>query len=274
MCSCPRCLLEESLRIAGLGLALHWLWPRTKVPVAKEYQRLPWLSPNVLRGMYREGDNVGLRTGKVKGAKFPIVAVDVDGQSAGEWVRKYLPPSPVISISANGEHWLYLYPGGVQHIGNRAKIRTKEEIKIDLDIRADGGNLVIPPSIHPSGVIYQAAQPWTAELLSAMPVFDPAWIPTGPVQAARPTAVLMSDTDVLFERGKRLAMRWQTSERGQGHGTDTFKLAGYLMHTLGLSEPAALLVMSQHYNPRCPNPYNDRELARKVSEAATKMRAR
>ncbi len=152
--------------------------------------------------------------------------------------------SPVISISANGEHWLYLYPGGVQHIGNRAKIRTKEEIKIDLDIRADGGKSRDSSEHPPSGVIYQAEQPWTAELLSAMPVFDPAWIPTGPVQAARPTAVLVSDTDVLFERGKRLAMRWQTSERGQGHGTDTFKLAGYLMHTLGLSEPAALLLMS------------------------------
>ena len=267
-------ILSEALRLSSLGLAIHWLRPRTKIPVAKEYQRLPWFAPRFLRGMYRDGNNAGLHTGKVKGAKFPIVAVDVDGQSGGEWVRKYLPPSPVISISANGEHWLYLYPEGVSHIGNRAKIRTKDGIKIDLDIRADGGTLVIPPSIHPSGVIYQAAQPWTEELLSAMPVFDPEWIPTGPVQAARPTVLQVTDSDALMERGRRLAMRWQTSERGQGHGTDTFKLAGYLMNTIGLSEAAALSVMSNHYNPRCPSPYNDRELARKVSEAATKMRAR
>ena len=262
------------MRLSGLGLALHWLRPRTKIPIAKEYQRLPWLAPNVLRGMYREGNNLGIHTGKVKGAKFPIVAVDVDGQSAGEWVRKHLPPSPIVSRSAQGEHWLYLYPEGVSHIGNRAKIRTRDGIKIDLDIRADGGNLVIPPSIHPSGLIYQATQPWTEELLSAMPVFDPEWIPTGPVQAARPTVLQVNDADALMERGKRCALRWQTSERGQGHGTDTFKLAGYLMNRIGLSEGAALAVMTQHYNPRCPNPYNDRELARKVSEAATKMRTR
>ena len=70
------------------------------------------------------------------------------------------------------------------------------------------------------------------------------------------------------------ALRWQTSERGSGHGTDTFKLAGYLMNTIGLSEEATLQTIASHYNGRCPTPYNERELARKVSEAATKMRAR
>ena len=267
-------ILSEALRLSSLGLAIHWLRPRTKIPIAEKFQAFPWLAPHFLRGMYRDGNNVGLHTGRVKGAKFPIVAVDVDGESAGEWVRKNLPPSPVVSRSAKGEHWLYRYPEGVKHIGNRAKIRTKDGIKIDLDIRADGGNLVIPPSIHPSGVIYQAAQPWTEELLSAMPVFDPTWIPTGPVQAARPTLVQVTDPSALLERGKRCALRWQTSERGSGHGTDTFKLAGYLMNTIGLSEEATLQTIASHYNGRCPTPYNDRELARKVSEAATKMRAR
>lgn len=265
-------IYSEALRLSSLGLAVHWLRPKTKIPIAKAFQALPWLPPHVLRGMYREGNNAGLHTGKVRGAKFPIVAVDVDGEGAGEWVREHLPKSPIVSRSANGEHWLYRYPDNVEHIGNRAKIRTRSGEKLDLDIRADGGNLVIPPSIHPSGVIYQAAQPWTEELLSAMPVFDPSWIPTGPVQAARPTAVPVTDADALMERGRRLAMRWQTSERGSGHGTDTFKLAGYLMHTIGLSEAAALSVMSSHYNPRCPTPYSERELERKVTEAATKMR--
>ena len=265
-------ILSEGLRLSALGLAVHWLRPRTKIPVAGAYQRLPWLSPHVLRGMYREGFNVGLHTGNVMGARVPIVALDVDGEGAGDWIRRNIPKSPVVSLSAKGEHWLYRYPRGVKHIGNRVKVRVGSGEKIDLDIRADRGNLVIPPSIHPSGVIYQAEQPWTAELLSAMPVFDPSWIPSGPVAAARPTSVQNTDEAQMMERGRRLALKWQTAERGSGHGTDTFKLAGYLIHTMGLSEGAALATMRNHYNPRCPTPYTERELERKVNEAATKSR--
>ncbi len=264
-------ILSEGLRLSALGLAVHWLRPRTKIPVAGAYQRLPWLPPHVLRGMYREGFNVGLHTGNVMGARVPIVALDVDGEGAGEWVRRNIPKSPVVSKSAKGEHWLYRYPRGASHIGNRVKVRVADG-KIDLDIRADGGNLAIPPSIHPSGVIYQAEQPWTAELLSAMPDFDPSWIPSGPVAAARPTAVQITDEAQMMERGRRLALKWQTAERGSGHGTEAWKLAGYLIHTMGLSEGAALATMLNHYNPRCPTPYSERELERKVSEAATKSR--
>jgi len=248
-------MLSEALRLSALGLAVHWLRPRSKIPVAPKFQRLPWLHPNMLRGMYRPGFNVGLHTGKVNGARFPVVAVDVDGNSAAVWIRKYLPRTPIVSRSANGEHWLYLYPEGVAHIGNRAKIRTPSGEKIDLDIRADGGNLAIPPSIHPSGVIYQAEQPWTEELLRAMPVFDPSWIPSGPVQAARPTVSTATDEASLMERGRKLALKWQTAERGSGHGSEAWKLAGYLLHRLGLSERAAFAVMRDHWNTRCPIPY-------------------
>lgn len=268
---CP--IFAEAMRLSSLGLACHWLWPKTKIPVAKEFQKLPWLSPHVLRGMHRGKFNLGLHTGKVSGARFCVVAVDVDGPGAGEWVRKYLPRTPIVSVSANGEHWIYRYPEGVSHIGNRAKIRTKDGQKIDLDLRADGGNLAIPPSIHPSGVIYRALNPWTEESLCAMPVFDPEWIPSGPVASARPTVSHSTDDMRLKERARRLCLRWQTSERGSGHGTDTWKLAGYLMHTLGLSEVATYDAIATHYNPRCPTPYGERELLRKVNEAATKRRA-
>ncbi len=117
-------ILSEGLRLSALGLAVHWLRPRTKIPVAGAYQRLPWLPPHVLRGMYREGFNVGLHTGNVMGARVPIVALDVDGEGAGEWVRRNIPKSPVVSKSAKGEHWLYRYPRGVEHIGNRVKVRV------------------------------------------------------------------------------------------------------------------------------------------------------
>ncbi|MFO0622247.1 MAG: bifunctional DNA primase/polymerase [Polyangia bacterium] len=266
-------IYSEGLRLSSLGLACHWLWRRTKIPVAKGYQQMPYLPPHVLRSMYSRGFNVGLHTGKVKGATYSVVAVDIDGTTGGEYVKEYLPKTPIVSISARGESWLYRYPEGVAHIGNRAKIRTKDGTKIDLDIRGDGGNLAIPPSVHPSGVIYQAAQPWTGELLSAMPVFDTEWIPTGPVQAARPTMVQATDDARRMERARRLCVKWQTSERGSGHGTDTWKLAGYLIHTLGLSEASAYDAIARHYNPRCPTPYGERELWRKVSEAATKRRA-
>ena len=127
--------------------SLFCLLPLASAPFAGQtlIQRLPWLPPHVLRGMYREGFNVGLHTGNVMGARVPIVALDVDGEGAGDWIRRNIPKSPVVSLSAKGEHWLYRYPRGVKHIGNRVKVRVGSGEKIDLDIRADRGNLVIPP---------------------------------------------------------------------------------------------------------------------------------
>ena len=51
------------------------------------------------------------------------------------------------SITAKGRHVWFTHPGG--KIRNRARVDG-----VELDVRGDGGYVVVPPSMHPSGVPY------------------------------------------------------------------------------------------------------------------------
>ena len=215
---------------------------------------------------------MGLHTGRVFGARFHVIALDLDSQGAREWADANIPPTPVRNLSPKGEHRLYQHPPGVV-VRNRVKVRV-HGIRIDLDLRGDGGNLAIAPSIHPSGARYVAPERWTAAALAAMPMWDPLWIPTEQPTPPAPSRSTSQDDDKLRERGRLLALRWQVSDRGAGQGTDTFKLAGYLLHCIGLTEPAAFDVMWDHYNQRCPEPYTEDLLRRKVQQANTAIRNR
>lgn len=93
--------------------------------------------------------NIALATGAVSGCW----ALDVDFEKGGEkslerLVREHGPlPTTVKQTTGNGVHYLFRtngksIPNSVSHIGP------------GLDVRSDGGYVVIDPSIHPSGRRY------------------------------------------------------------------------------------------------------------------------
>ena len=102
--------------------------------------------------------NIGLLTGKIN----DLVIVDVDvspkkdgSRKKGEESLKALEaqygalPETLISITGSGGHHLaFKYPSGIEKLGNRTAFRE------DLDIRADGGYIVVAPSTHISGGTY------------------------------------------------------------------------------------------------------------------------
>lgn len=112
----------------------------------KEYQaRLPtveevtqWFTENPFA-------NIAIITGKISN----LVVFDLDSQKAMEYAteRGGFPKTPR-SKTGKGSHIFMKYPG-IGHIGNQVK---KE---LTIDIRADGGYVVAPPSIHGSGGQYQ-----------------------------------------------------------------------------------------------------------------------
>lgn len=264
-------VLDVALSLCRAGLAVHWLWPRSKVPASGSWQILNCRTPEQLQRSYRPGFNLGMRTGHVPGARVHLVAVDVDSAQRMQWAEKNLPPTPCRTLTHKGEHWLYLHPGPGVVIRNEVKIGD------DIDVRGDLGNLVIPPSVHPQGFQYQAAQPWQDLPWLQLPVFQREWLPVRPAPAPAPVRAHVrstSDNGRMLVRGERLARVWQTQERGCGQGTDTFKLAGRLLFALGMSADDAFEIMRSVYNPRCPEPYTDAELRRKVDQAAANIRDR
>jgi hypothetical protein len=97
--------------------------------------------------------NIGVPTGKASG----FVVLDVDTQHGGEESLrqlekeyKKLPDTPISLTGGGGQHLLFAYPDPPgQDVQNRVALRE------GLDVRADGGYIVAPPSNHISGRNYE-----------------------------------------------------------------------------------------------------------------------
>ena len=134
-------VLDNALQLREHGYSLIPLHYRDKKPAVawEAYQTAP-ASTDQLRQWFANGTrNLGVVTGAVSG----VVVLDVDKPE--EIDRLDLPRTPTVKTS-KGYHFYFKHPGG--HVGNC-------EVPGIGDLRADGGQVVVPPSVHPSGAVYQ-----------------------------------------------------------------------------------------------------------------------
>ena len=117
--------------------------------------------------------------------------------------------------TAKGFHRYYRYPD--VPVGNKVRIKT-DDPRVRLDVRGDGGYVVAPGSIHPSGVAYEVLGEWP-DSTDSLPRFDPAWVASDP-----PPAPPSPDTQSV-RRGCALVWAWwawprpRTRYRGNTDGT-------------------------------------------------------
>jgi putative DNA primase/helicase len=110
--------------------------------------------------------NIGIATGKGSN----LVVLDVDGPTGEETLAKLerkhgsLPPAWNVK-TGKGRHLYFRYPKNI------AKIKSVARKRLCLDVRADGGYVVGPPSIHQSGQRYTFDADKAAELAEC-----PAWV--------------------------------------------------------------------------------------------------
>lgn len=265
-------ILASALRLSRLGFAVHWLRPsvggladgRGKAPIDRGWQRRPWLSPAQLHASYRPGYNVGIHTGQVVACRVPVVVIDCDDARSIKWCRSFLPPTPLGVTTRNGVHLYYRRPGSSIQIPNRVRVNA-----IALDIRADGGNVVIPPSVHPEGAMYQ----WSRRLLAAdvlqLPEYKPEWFPLPAAAAHVPLLPLPTGAraEASLKRARAYARSTPGAISGQGGSLATFKLAVALVRGFALSDNEALAVLAEEYNPRCEPPWSAAELNHKLRYA-------
>lgn len=101
--------------------------------------------------------NVGMVTGSISG----IVVVDVDGREGISTVRELgLKPTLVSRTGSGGYHYFYSSKGSSTY-------PTRTRALPGIDIRGEGGYVVLPPSLHRSGNYYR----W--ERTANLSPFDP-----------------------------------------------------------------------------------------------------
>ncbi len=149
----PGC--RDDLLNVGDFLSRNWsvipLKPRSKVPAVKwePYQRRLATVDELECWFQCPGFNVGIVTGTVS----RIFVVDADSPAALAWTTEHLPPCELRVRTAKGLHLYYPYSGD-RPIKNKVRVKVGGQ-PLELDIRADGGFVVAPGSVHPSGFVYQ-----------------------------------------------------------------------------------------------------------------------
>jgi len=129
--------------------------------------------------------NVGLVTGRVSG----VVVLDVDSAEGLKAVeeRGGVPQTPTGS-TGKGQHIYFKHPGFEVH-NFAGKLPG-------LDFRGDGGYVVAPPSIHPSGASYA----WKVSFEEAEPVDAPDWL----LKLLKPEPVVVPPRPLLTLSSGRL----------------------------------------------------------------------
>lgn len=114
-------------------------------------------------GMWPDA-NIGMPTGETTG----VIVLDQDGEQGAISLKgKELPPTPT-ARTGKGTHRLYRHPGGY--------VKSVTGLLDGVDLKADGGYVILPPSLHQSGKRYEWIVPldygladppeWLLELIS------------------------------------------------------------------------------------------------------------
>lgn len=198
--------------------------------------------------------NLGILTGQASG----LVVLDVDGDDGKASLQALtaahgsLPKTLCAKTGRKGTdgkrkgaHYYFRAPVGVP-IRNSAGIVGK-----GLDVRGEGGYVVAPPSLHPSGLLYE----WLAP---EQPLADlPAWLLARLAEAKPAPAMQTSPAqgEVIAEGGRNAALA---------------SLAG-TMRRRGMSPDAIEAALVKENDARCKPPLPDgevREIARSVARYA------
>lgn len=168
---------------------------------------------------------VGLVTGSTAG----FITIDIDPRHGGRdslngllTEHGPLPPGPKSNTGGGGNHYLFAHPGGT--------IRNATNILPGIDLRADGGYIVAPPSGHPSGGTYE----WIVPLDSVPLPPPPDWLLKFIDQRREGSAATPHRTE-LGPDGK--------VSRGQRHDWIVSTAASIAARTAGITEDTLVGVL-------------------------------
>ena len=187
--------------------------------------------------------NVGIATGPASG----LLVIDVDGLEGAKSLealrRTHELPTTLRALTGRtgedgtrqGFHLYFAYPPG-EHLGNSAGKLGK-----GLDIRAEGGYVVAPPSLHASGLLYQ----WEDDgaPVAALPAWLLEWLTTAPPRLAIVPSPGVSVPS--FEQGSR---------------NSSLLSRGGKMRSGGFSVAAIEAALLEENREHCKPPLSDEEV--------------
>lgn len=165
---------DAAQSLLGLGFSVHWLHKKQKRPVGKDWQNAPVPTAAQLAGSYESGFNLGVRLGEPSrvGESLYLHVIDADIRMADQAdealakLRELLPVNPdtlpmVRSGSGGASFHLYFVTTkpfrSKMLLRSDGKHRTEDGVwhfDYEVELFGTGKQVVLPPSIHPSGKPY------------------------------------------------------------------------------------------------------------------------
>jgi hypothetical protein len=191
--------------------------------------------------------------------------LDVDPKNGGdktlaEWTEKHgaLPVTPTARTGSGGLHYWF-----------KGSARCSVNKKAGLDIRSDGGYVVVPPSLHPSGNRYE----WINDLRTPM-AEAPAWL----IEALLVPAKKKVET---FHHSDPFMFTWgdETHDLATDPGADEGERNATLCRLVGVhidrgDSKASVMAMAKMWARRCRPTYPEAEAERTVNNLYTKAEAK
>lgn len=236
---------DAALRYLSYGWSVIPLRPKEKRPLVPwEMYQSKHPSIDQVKNWFNDHPdaNVGVVTGSISG----LVVLDVDPAHGGDESlielegRHGVLPHTVESLTGGGGRHIYFsHPGGIVH--NRVGLMP------GMDLRGDGGLVVAPPSVHPSGHRYYWEVSCHPDETSVARM--PAWLRQRAQTHDAP-------------RGHTLR-HWRTLVRdGVAEGERNSSLASLVGHLLwhGIDREVALELMLCWNQARCSPPLSEEEV--------------
>src|SRR5262252_9868027 len=183
--------LDEVLRLATFGWRIFPCLARDKKPLLKAWRDRASSDGDVIRAWARthEGCNWGVVCGWMSG----LWVLDVDGRRGKASLLSLIErhgtewTNTLTATTGRGEHLYFAHP-------DTTTVRTSPgKLGAGLDVRGDGAYVIVPPSVHPSGVLYA----WKDS--QRMLVLAPAWLLDAVVAPSQRQPVPRGEIGILHE---------------------------------------------------------------------------
>jgi hypothetical protein len=194
-------LAEAAAAYAALGLPIFPLRPREKRPATTNGFKAATTSVAQIEKWWRASPAANI--GVALGAASKLLLLDLDFRNGGpadrdEVVRRFgaIPNTPEVATGTGGRHIYFRLPPDVTRVPAR--------IGPGIELKADGGYAVAPPSIHPNGEAYSFVNGCGPEALLAV-ADPPEWLLDAirHVRRSRPQNSQAAGAAETFPEGER-----------------------------------------------------------------------
>jgi hypothetical protein len=282
-------MLIAALKYASMGWHIFPCWPGTKAPLTLNGVKGATCDPDMIKAWWTKDPqaNIALACGK---GENPLYCVDVD-VDVEKGVDGWKTITDLAATAELPETVYQLTPRGGKHFLYQTDKppRNKNSLYHGIDIRGEGYYIMLAPSVHPNGKVYEwgpghgpgevpysqfpefmrppetrRAMPWERKSAPAEAV------PVPEAPAARHSSPPSSS---VIDRARLYLQEVEPATQGQAGHDKLLWAARTMVIGFELSDSEALSLLWSEYNPRCNPPWDAgkpaevRDFERKVREA-------